>query len=184
MRAIRVTFRAVFQQPIGKLNPLNAKFASPIAVEIVQIGAKWLAREILSAGVFTRLGNLASLEQAKAELAANFERQVQDWQIWGRVPWKPLCLSQRSGNGESALTEERMLSLDEIVIDSHGKAFFKQAEDYTHILHAPTIPPGAHVPPAACGAQVNAKCFISTKANVEPSCKGCAEVWRREYKGK
>src|SRR5208283_359749 len=158
MRAIKVTFRAVFQQPIGKLNPLNAKFANPIVVEIVQFGAKWLAREIFSGGVFTRLGRFSSIEQGKAELAANFERQVQDWQIWGRVP----------DNGD-----ERMLSPDEIVLDSHGKAFIKQAEDYTHILHAPTIPPGAHVPPAACGAQVNAKCFISTKANVEPSCKGC-----------
>lgn len=174
MRAIKITYRAVFQQPIGKLNPLNAKFASPVAVELVRVKDHWLAREVLHAGVFTRLGELASMEHAKAELAENFERQVQDWQIWGTVPTP----------GSKSTTEERMLSPDEIVIDKHGKAFLKQAEDFTHIIHAQTIPPGARVPPAACGAQVNAKCFISTKANVEPSCAECRKVWEREYKGK
>ena len=79
--------------------------------------------------------------------------------------------------------QERILTPEEVsVLD--GKLFFKQAEDYTHIIHAQTIPPGARIPPAACGVQVNTKCFISTKANVEPSCKACAEVWEREYRNK
>ncbi len=37
---------------------------------------------------------------------------------------------------------------------------------------------------ACCNAELAPKFFISTKANVEPTCKGCAEVWRKEYQGK
>jgi hypothetical protein len=71
------------------------------------------------------------------------------------------------------------------VIDlGKGKWAAIDVEDRTHIIHAPSIPPGARVPPAACGASVNAKCFISTKANIEPTCRGCKQVWEREYKGK
>lgn len=174
MRAIKVTYRAVFQQPIGRLNPMGLKVPGDIPVELFGQGEQWQAREISRiANAFTRLGRFSGPDHGKKEVTASFERQIQPWQIWGTVP----------GNGKDALTEERILSPDELVFQK-GKAFLRTAEDYTHILHAPTIPPGARVPPAACGAQVNAKCFISTKANIEPTCKPCAEVWRREYKGK
>jgi len=174
MRAIKVTYRAVFQQPIGKLNPMELKVPGEIPVEVFRTGNTWQARDVSRiANAFTRLGKFFSADIAKSEVAAAFKHQLQDWQAWGIVP-----------AAKGTLTEERMLSPDEIVIDDKGKAFFKQAEDYTHIIHAPTIPPGARIPPAACGAQVNANCFISTKANVEPTCKACAEVWRREYAGK
>jgi hypothetical protein len=169
MRAIKVTYRAVFHQPIGALNPMGMKLSGPIAVEIFGSGERWQARELTSGAVFVRLGRFGSAMHAKSEVPTSFERQSEPWQIWGRPPNE---------------NQERMLTAAEVVIDAHGKVFFKQAEDYTHIIHAQTIPPGARIPPAACGAQVNAKCFISTKANVEPSCKACAEVWRREYKGK
>ena len=72
---------------------------------------------------------------------------------------------------------------------SHAPAFRKKSRGksprtFTHILHAPSIPPDAKVPPAACGAKVSAKAFINNKANVERTCEGCAQVWREHYKGK
>ena len=176
MRAIKVTYRAVFQQPIGKLNPMGLKVPADFPVEIYPAPSGHFNLYSLAGAKRRAYGvSFASFAHAKEEMGQFFERQVQDWQIWGIVP-----VSRTSG----VVTEERMLSPDEIVIDSHGKAFFKGPEDYTHILHAPTIPPGAHVPPAACGAQVNAKCFINNRANVEPSCKACAEVWKKEYRNK
>jgi hypothetical protein len=79
---------------------------------------------------------------------------------------------------------ERLVTPYDVVSCGSGKWAALDAEDRTHIIHAQTIPPGARIPPAACGAQVNAKAFISTKANVEPSCRECAEVWKREYRNK
>jgi hypothetical protein len=103
-----------------------------------------------------------------------FERRIVPWQLWGTVP----------GNGTSQLAVERPLEPYEVADLGNGKMALKGPEDYTHIIHAQTVPPGARIPPAACGVQVNAKCFISTKANVEPTCKACAEVWRREYQNR
>jgi hypothetical protein len=107
---------------------------------------------------------------AKREIADHFARQLEPWQMWGKPP-------EECG-------VEIMLTPYEVADLGEGKFGWIQDEDRTHIIHAPTIPPGARIPPAACGAQVNAKCFISTKANIEPSCKGCKEVWERRYKGK
>jgi hypothetical protein len=44
--------------------------------------------------------------------------------------------------------------------------------------------PKQKIPTAACGNQVDAAAFINNKANLKPTCQGCAEVWEREYKGK
>jgi hypothetical protein len=177
MRSIKVTYRAVFQQPIGALNPMGAKLPGAFPVEIFQRGASWLAREIQSPrrNVYEKLlGKFASLEHAKAEVCRSFEKQMQDWQIWGTPPQDGPALSD-------ALSIERMLTPDEICDLGNSQFGWIQAEDRTHILHGPLIDPKLKVPNAACGAQVNAKCFISTKANVEPTCKVCAEVWRKEY---
>lgn len=176
MRSIKVTYRAVFEQPKGELNPMNMRLPGPFPVEIFGQGEKWQAREIATPArnVYKRLYHFTSPIQGMALVEQSFERRIEAWQLWGTVP----------GDGSTALTIERMLEPSEVCDLGGGKMAFKTAEDYTHIIHAQTIPPGAHVPPAACGAQVNAKCFMSTKANVEPSCKACAEVWRKEYKGK
>jgi hypothetical protein len=171
MRAIKVTYRAIFEQPIGALNPMGLKLPGLCPVEIFGQGEKWQAREIGSPGraIYTKLYKSTTPIQGMACVEQAFERRIEPWQIWGTPP------------GES---HERMLIADEIVDVGGGRMAWKDPEDYTHIIHAQTIPPGARIPPAACGAQVNTKCFISTKANVEPSCKGCAEVWRREYRNK
>jgi hypothetical protein len=145
-------------------------------VELFQRGASWLAREIASPRRqgYDKLGKFASLEHAKAEVCRSFEKQVQDWQMWGMTP----------GNGVTDLSVEQMLTSYDVADLGNGQFGWIQDEDRTHILHGPLIDPTAKIPNAACGARVNAKCFISTKANVEPTCKGCAEVWKREYRGK
>ena len=171
MRAIKVTFRATFRQPIGALNPMGAKIAGPQPVEIFGEGERWKAREIASPCrvVYDRLGRFVSLEHAKTTVELSFQERLEPWQMWGKGPNE---------------LDEKQLTPYEVADLGEGKFGWIQDEDRTHIIHAPTIPPGAKVPPAACGASVNAKCFISTKANIEPSCRGCAEVWRKEYKDK
>jgi len=176
MKSLKVTFRAVFEQPIGPLNPMGFKLPGPFPVEIFGHKDRWQAREIASPNrrVYERLGRFSSLAHAQGEVARGFQRQVQPWQPWGIVP----------ADGTTALTEERMLTPYDFVDCGNGTFGLMQDEDRTHIIHAPTVPPGARIPPAACGAQVNTKCFINTRANVEPTCRECAEVWRREYQGK
>ena len=169
MRAIRVTFRAVFRQPIGALNPSGFKVAGPVAVELFGNEKRWQARELSQANVFTRLGRFVSLDHAMTTVESSFQERLEPWQMWGKGP--------------NELTE-KLLTPYEVADLGDGKFGWLQDEDRTHILHGPLIDPKAKVPNAACGASVNAKCFISTKANIEPSCRGCKQVWEREYKGK
>jgi hypothetical protein len=176
MRAIKVTFRAVFQQPIGKLNPMDVKLPGPHPVEIFGNGDRWQVREIASPRrqKYEKLGHFDSIEHAQAALKDVFSKMLEPWQLWGTV----------AGDGQNALAVERMLTPYDVVSLSSGKWAALDDEDRTHILHGPLIDPKAKVPNAACGASVNAKCFISTKANVEPTCRPCKEVWEREYKDK
>jgi hypothetical protein len=155
---------------------MGVKLPGPFPVEIFGQGERWQAREIATAkrNLYEKLGRFGSLSHAKAEVSDAFEKQIEPWQLWGTMP----------ANGNAAVTEERMLTPYDFIDLGNGKFGMLQDEDRTHIIHAQSIPPGARIPPAACGAQVNAKCFISTKANVEPSCRGCAEVWRKEYRDK
>jgi hypothetical protein len=171
MRAIKVTYRAIFRQPIGLLNPMKISIPGVFPVEIFGGGERWQAREIASTRrtVYAKLHHFTSPIQGMMEVDQAFKERLEPWQIWGTPP------------GE---TQERLMLAGEVCDLGHGKMAWYEDEDRTHIIHAQTIPPGARIPPAACGAKVNAKCFISTKANVEPSCKGCAEVWKREYQGK
>lgn len=176
MRAIKVTFRAVFRQPIGLLNPMGMKINAEVPVELFGNAERWQARTIPNGtgpsavpSVFTRLGRFSSLEHAKLTVEASFQERLQPWQMWGKGP--------------NELTEKQLTSY-EVADLGEGKFGWIQDEDRTHIIHAPLVRPDSKVPNAACGAQVNAKCFISTKANIEPSCRGCKKVWEREYQGK
>lgn len=171
VRNIKVTYRAVFRQPIGLLNSLGSQIAGTFPVEVFGAGEKWQAREIATPVrvVYKKLYHFTSPIQGMMEVERNFEERLEPWQVWGKPPNE---------------LQERMLLPGEIVDLGSGKMAWRDAEDFTHILHGPLIDPAARVPNAACGAKVNAKCFISTKANVEPTCKGCAEVWTKEYKDK
>jgi hypothetical protein len=150
---------------------MGLKLPGPCPVELFGHGEKWQAREIATSArrVYTKLEKFASLHHGISVVEQAFERRLEPWQIWGTPPEEQ---------------HERILLPQEICDLGNGQMGWKQAEDFTHIIHAQSIPDGARIPPAACGAKVNTKCFISTKANIEPTCKGCAEVWRKEYKGK
>ena len=178
MRAIKVTYRAVFQQPQSPmLNPMGLKLPGPFPVELFSRGNCWLAREIASPKrvIYERLGTFVSLAAAKFALADAFEKQVADWQLWGTPPHgTKAAMESLNSNGKSV---EVLLTPYDVANLGDGKFGWLDDEDRTHILHGPLIDPKLKIPNAACGAQVNVKCFISTKANVEPSCKACAEVW-------
>jgi hypothetical protein len=151
---------------------MGLKLPGPQPVEVFGGPNIWQVREIASPRrqVYTKLGRFVSLEHAKREVADHFARQLEPWQPWAARP--------------NDCGVEIMLTPYEVADLGEGKFGWIQDEDRTHIIHAPTISPGAKIPPAACGASVNAKCFIDNRANIEPSCRACKEIWEREYKGK
>ncbi len=169
MRQIKVSYRAVFAQPIGILNPMNLKLPAPCPVEVFGSGQTWQARELITSrrAVYEKFKRFSSAQNGMVTVAVAFAEQLRP----GTVNGKPTSI-------------ERLLEPEEIRILPDGKVLWKEAEDYTHIIHAPTLPPGERIPSAACGRKVPAKAFINCRANVEPTCKGCADVWKREYKGK
>lgn len=179
MRQIKVTYRAVFAQPIGILNPMNLKLPAPCPVEIFGSGDKWQARELITArrAVYEKLKKFSSAENGKTIVAEAFGEQLRPWQMWGTVPMEAAMLRDFK-------PVERLIEPDEIKVLSDGRVLWKEADDYLHIIHAPTLPPGERIPSAACGAKVRADSFINNRANIEPTCKACAEIWRREYQGK
>lgn len=173
MKAIRVSWRAGFRQPIGILNPLHAKLPGRFPVEIFGGGDKWQAREIASSKrvVYSKLPRFASVANGKVTVAAVFYEQVEDWCMWGSVP----------GDGVTSLAVERVLMPTEVKDLGEGKYGWYTSEDFTHILHHAELMPGFKLPPAACGVQVPVNCFVNNKLNVAPSCSGCLAVWEREY---
>lgn len=183
MRVIKVTYRALFEQPQGALNPMGLKMPGDFTVEIFGGGERWYARPLdyimnstTRGPVYKKLNHFTSPIQGMATVEQAFEKRTQPWQLWGVPPAE--CVP------DAQIGHERLLLPEEVCDLGNGKMGFRTAEDYTHILHAPTIPYAAHMPPAACGAKVDAKCFLNNRVNVEPSCTACAEIWRKEYRGK
>lgn len=177
MRYIKVTYRAVFAQPIGVLNPSGLRMAGSFPVEIFVSGSTWKARDIQTADrrVYTKLDRFSSAEDGKQKVQESFERQIEPWQVWSQ-PHTPLEIK------EGAPREERLIEPGEIQLLADGKVLWKEDDDYLHIIHAPTLRAGERIPHAACGAKVKAESFINNKANVRPTCKACALVWEQHYK--
>ncbi len=172
MKTIQITFRAVFEQPTGPLNPLGAKMPGAQPVEIFRKGEFWYARELSTPkrNVFVRLGNWSSSDAARQGVENSFVRRLQSWQVWGTPPDSPV---------PCPLTSDQICDLGD------GKAGWYQPEDRTHIIDPPNIEGNPRIPPAACGATgLPSKCFVNNRANVRPSCKACAEIWERDYKTK
>ncbi len=176
LKQIKVSYRAVFAQPTGVLNPMQLKLPGPCPVEIFGSGATWQARELITArrAVYEKFKRFSSAQNAMEVIGAAFAEQLRPWQMWGAVP----------ADSSERKSVERLIEPDEIKLLNDGKVLWKEPDDYRHIIHAPTLPPGERVPSAACGARVRADSFINNKANIEPTCKACAEVWKREYQGK
>lgn len=165
MRNIKVTFRAVFEQPIGVLNPSGWAVPGQQSVEVFGGGERWNARCLENGNTFTRLGTHIGPEGAKTAALAAFARQVSPWQMWGTPPNEK---------------EERQLLLHEVHFVGN-KVEWKEPDDYTHLID----PNGqGRVPPAVCGARVKVSSFISAAANLTPTCKACAESYRKGYPAK
>jgi hypothetical protein len=177
VRIIRVTYCAIFKQPIGKLNPTGMKFPVECPVEVFQNGDSWKLRNVGSRTVYDKLGHHPNAATAMATAEVNFETVVEPWQMWGTPP----CSGQMAKEHKHVA---RMIEPHEVAILPTGVVCWKELEDFTHIIHAPTMDPKHKIPTAACGNQVDAKAFINNRANLEPTCKGCAEVWRKEYQRK
>lgn len=178
MKTIPITFRAIFEQPMGILNPMGAKLPGPQPLEVFRKGEFWWVRE-LSTGrrqVFERLGKFSGSDSAKQGVENSFAKRLQPWQIWGAPP-----ISESEARGFRHT--ERPLLPDEICDLGDGKAGWFTAEDRTHIIHPPSYPKETRVPPAACGATgLNPqKCFVNNRANVRPSCPACAQIWQEHY---
>jgi hypothetical protein len=178
LKLIKVTYRAVLYQPIRVLNPLELRMAGPVTVEVLCVGGTWRARNLDTRQDYEKL--LLRHPSASAAMTAvdqNFRSRPNPWQMWGEAPDHPAA----------HLSAARPLEPREIALitkDGIERVYWKETEDYTHILHAPTMDPKTKVPPAACGISVKAEAFINNRANVEPTCLKCAQIWREHYQEK
>jgi hypothetical protein len=168
MRAIRVTFRAVFANPLPPINPSGWPMRGQFPVEIFGDGQHWKAREIATPRreVYKKLMDFGNVESGMRVVEAAFGEKVQDWQLWGMPP-------------DPEVAEERILLPHEVCDLGNGKWGWYTAEDRTHISTGGGIHHGKAT--VACGAQVPPKIVISTKANIEPTCPKCAEVYQKEF---
>lgn len=182
MKTIRVTYRSVFEQPVGPLNPLKLTLPGPFPVEIFGAGEKWQAREIASSRrvVYERLSRFTDPEMGKQVVEAAFTRQVQPWQIWGIVP------APAQGSPSYQPTERQLIPGVDICDCGNGAWGLYTAEDFTHISHTGPENHSGGTPArtsyrAACGADVVHRKIVSTRANVAPSCPKCAEIYQARY---
>ncbi len=183
MRVIKVTYRAVFEQPKGVLNPSGWKISGAFPIEVYGTGERWKIRSIATATrpQYVKLGEHPGPTAAIQRAENSFQTQLQHWQVWGTPP---LTLEEMEAGAREELRQLEPSEFKTIIKEGIERAYWLEPEDFTHIIHAPTLEPKQKVPHAACGVSVPADCFISTKANVEPTCKECAAVWREHYQGK
>lgn len=185
MKTIRVAYRAVFEQPVGPLNPLKLTLPGPFPVEIFGAGEKWRAREIASSRrvVYERLSRFTDPEMGKQIVEAAFTRQVQPWQIWGIVP---VTIEKLMEEGRPATVERMLVPGVDICDCGNGAWGLYTAEDFTHISHTGPENHSGGTPArtsyrAACGADVVHRKIVSTRANIAPSCRKCAEIYQARY---
>jgi hypothetical protein len=106
---IKIAWRAMFQQPIGPMNPLGAKMPLPIEVEIRKSNGVWKC---------FRPGTKEEMPIAGQPLASTLKRQIEGVLFQKRLSeWEPLETMQ--GN-------YRPLQLDEFTIDDQERAWRKE----------------------------------------------------------
>jgi len=177
MKLIKVTYRAVFEQPTGILNPMNLKLPGPCAIDVYGTGDRWKVRT-LQGVQYKKLGEHPGPSAAMRAAEEAHKTQLEAWQIWGTPP-SPLYAPNPDFKDRLILPAE----VKTLVKDGIERMYWLEPEDFTHIIHAPAIDPQSKdpIPPAACGAKLKAEAFINNRANVEPTCKACAAVWREHY---
>ncbi len=85
IRVVRVFYRATFVQPLeGVLNPMGLKLRTPIEVELYESPrGSWRVRSAETGNSWDVIVIQAGVEPGKKALAALFEKQVRDWQMYG-----------------------------------------------------------------------------------------------------
>ena len=116
MRPIRVTYRASFQwMKAGPLNPGGYRFPAPIFVEVYPTPSKWWVRTPAADGEAQNpplpIVAVASAEQMKLDVAAQFEKQLTPWEMWG--------------NPGPKMDSPRVLRPDEVEVRENGQVYFK-----------------------------------------------------------
>jgi hypothetical protein len=172
VRQIKVVYRAVFQQ----LKSVAMICRAPVNVEVAQSGGQWISRSP-DTGVSFHFTECQSAEAAKKEAESRFITMLSDeWAIFGKPPEGPAAL--------------RLLEPEEYTMKD-GKVYWLELNDFTHIVDPKReltsigrINDKAKIWPAACGESPSVKQIISLKANIEPSCPKCAEVYRERYAAK
>ena len=164
MRQIKVTYRAVFQQ----LKSTAMICRAPVCVEVAETARGWISRSFETGKDFGFTVQPRA-DSAMKEAESRFVTMLSDeWAIFGKPPEGPPGL--------------RLLQPEEFTAKD-GKVYWYDLNDYTHVTskEKPTPATPVAIYPAACGESPAFKQFISTKANIEPSCPGCAEYYRKEY---
>jgi hypothetical protein len=115
MRLIRVTYRATFEQSkVGPLNPIGCRWLVPISIEVYPTPGKWWVR-IPTDGEAQNpplpLVAAGTAEQMKRDIAAQFEKQVTPWEMWG--------------NPGTKMDRPRVLRPDEVEVRENGSVYFK-----------------------------------------------------------
>lgn len=173
MRQIKVVYRAVFQQ----LKSVAMICRAPVNVEVAQSGGQWISRSP-DTGVSFHFTPKEFAETAKKEAESRFITMLSDeWCMLGKPPEGPTSFL-------------RPLEPEEYTVKV-GKVFWYELNDFTHIVDPKReltsigrIDDKAKIWPAACGKSPSVKQIISLKANIEPSCTKCAEVYRERYASK
>lgn len=162
MKAIRVSYRAVFRQPIGRLNPAGFKMPAEVRIEVFGTGEHWKARNLDTGSI---IGAKAPTPlRAQQSIAECFAEQIAEWQMWAPA-------------GENGAEIE--VNPDQIIDLDNGRYQIRGPEDLTHIAPAGEYSPRKMT--AACGATIAGKNVISIRANVTPTCQKCAEIYLQEH---
>lgn len=115
MKLIRVTYRASFEQPkTGPLNRMGIPIRGPVAVEVYSAPGKWWARTPANASVQNPpwpLVAVSTAEQMRTDVAAQFEKQLTPWEMWG--------------NPDIKMDRPRLLRPDEVEARENGAVYFK-----------------------------------------------------------
>jgi hypothetical protein len=167
MKAIRVTYRATFRQPIGALNPGGFKFNAAVDVEVFESKAgQWSTRRPGTTSVFKEIPTSVSSEGEKALAGSSFAEVVSDWRMFYQ---------------DNPLNAE-------VKIQPDGRILMFEPDDFTHIGHPDGAGADKKKARAACGMSFEYSRFASALENAPPpTCAICAaalKATRHHQEGK
>lgn len=151
MKVCRISFRATFSQPLGRLNPIGAKVPGEIEVEVYESKFHiWKFRRPETSYEFD-IPQQSSAELARAAAEELFARQVVPWQMYGLKrrlePWE--------------------------VTERNERTYVLEPSDLTHVPDFKNPPKEKRLGRSMCGEELIHDRFIVRGAGVKPSCRAC-----------